>query len=237
MNKEKFKAGLKKHAVNTTASLVILTPLWAGVETYGFDVLREAVYSNDFLHNAFNTLHWNPEGLAMTESASKTARLLGIGTFYGGMGFVLNGGRRLSQKICQVKKESSEKIKGLHDTIYMGLIGGAMTPLYMWATEALSHQDIDTPTIVMASAISASIGFFGGPALGYAADMYEDFCGVKESERLPDKIRNLSRNKKLGLARLLTAASIGKTLAIYHFYHDVPIKEISQTIENIVGNI
>jgi len=224
----------KKHMVNSTALLAVLTPVWASVETYGYNLLRKGVYSNESLQNMFNSLNWDAEGLAMTESASQISRIIGVLTFYGGVGLVINKGRELSQKVNKITKESSEKIKKVHDTVYMGLISGTITPAYMWATEAISGQDIDTPTIVMASAISASIGFFGGALLGYAADTYEDLCGVKESERLPDRIRNLSKEKKLGLAGLLTATSIGLTAGIYQLYNEVPTEIVSETIENIV---
>lgn len=225
---------LKKHMVNSTALLAVLTPVWASVETYGYKLLREGVYSNESLQNMFNSLNWDPEGLAMTESASQISRIIGAATFYGGVGLVINKGRELSQKVNKITKESSEKIKKLHDTVYMGLISGAITPAYMWATEAISRQDIDTPTIVMASAISAAIGFCGGSLMGYAADTYEDLCGVKESERLPERIRNLSKEKKLGLAGLLTATAAGATLGIYQLYNEVPAELVSETIENIV---
>ena len=79
-----------------------------------------------------------------------------------------------------------------------------------------------------------------GSLLGFAADTYEDFTGIRESERLPSKIKKLGRKTKLGLAGLLTTISIGATLSIYGSYEDKPKEPVTvenaqyKTIDNLV---
>jgi hypothetical protein len=225
----KFIKGFGRNLVNTTAALAVVTPMWAGVETFGFDAAREAVYSSEHLKHIFDLFNWSPDGLYMSETASQTGRKIGAISFYGGMGFLINGGRRASQNLFKITKESKERTKKVHDALYVAVASAAMTPAYLKVTELVTNETIDPPTVALATTIATAIGIFGGTFIGQSIDTYEDLMGVRKSERLHKKIRNLGKKTKIGLVALLTAAALGTTAGIYHFYEDKSL--LPQTIE------
>ncbi|MFH1650227.1 MAG: hypothetical protein ABIA93_06785 [Candidatus Woesearchaeota archaeon] len=83
-----FKQGVRGHFANSTGMLAVLTPMWATIETFGYDAARHFVQGNVQAQRVFEYMHWNPDNLYMTEWQSMTSRALGIVTFYGGGGFV-----------------------------------------------------------------------------------------------------------------------------------------------------
>ncbi|MFH1650228.1 MAG: hypothetical protein ABIA93_06790 [Candidatus Woesearchaeota archaeon] len=108
----------------------------------------------------------------------------------------------------------------------------------MKATELFSGQPLDPSTITLATATAGVATLALGSVIGMAADTYEDFCGTRPSERLPASIARLNRKTKLGLAGILTAASLGITAATYVLHHNSPTPEglKPSSIEQIVQN-
>jgi hypothetical protein len=79
--------------------------------------------------------------------------------------------------------------------------------------------------------------FIGGP-IGYAIDTFRDLAGLKEMERnsYPDFIRRQGPKAKIGIASLLTAATIAITTGIYYLTPNKMEKENIQhsTLEKVI---
>ena len=92
----------------------------------------------------------------------------------------------------------------------MGVFNLLISPPIYYASGA--H---DIKQIIGGTVTGVAFGLLCGNLAGYNIDMFRDLTGVKESTRVPKFIRNKSSRMKLGLAALITAASIALTGAIY----------------------
>jgi hypothetical protein len=164
----------------------------------------------------------------MSNETSMNARLLGYVLAYGGLGKVYSKGLTLSRRLFKITPETKERVKQLHDAAYGAAYCTLISPPFYYAAGVR-----DLKQIALGTAASTVLGLgMGGPA-GWALDVFRDFTGLKESERLPKCIKNQSKNVKKGLAVLLIAGTIGLTAGVYslnsalHSTHST--QNISQT--------
>lgn len=85
------------------------------------------------------------------------ARLYAAGLTYSGMGWVISRGRDFSRNLFKITDATSEKIQGIHDSIYMVLIAAPIS-LGLYAT--------------------AAFNLISGPLIGYSIDAYRDLTGL-----------------------------------------------------------
>jgi len=169
----------------------------------------------------------------MSDDVSINARLL-AGLTYAGMGSVFSRGRDLWRMGFGITDKTREKIQGIHDIAYMTALNSAISPIFYYISGSRDWKEIVIGTAGIA-ALNLSLGW---PA-GYTIDLFRDLTGIKKSERIPSRIRNLGSGTKKGLATLALAGSLAVTAGIYGLTKD-KIQErhnqpsINQTIENKV---
>ena len=146
----------------------------------------------------------------MSGETSMHARMLGSALTYAGFGSLYAQGRDLSKKMFGITDAASERAKTLHDTLYTFVYLAALQPPFYYAAGSRRIKEIAIGTVGV-----AVIGLFSGPVTGYTLDSYRDFTGLKESERLPDFIKNQTPRTKKYAAVLLTATSVGALAAFY----------------------
>ncbi len=211
--------GLSKHLVNTTAIQTVVSPLLAYVET---------------------------SIAGMSNETSLNARLLGAGLGYAGLGFIYAKGLHLSRKIFEIKEDSLERLKQVHDTLFSLAYCSALQPALYLVAGSRDFGEIATSTM---GALGISL-IIGGP-VGYSIDLFGEFSGVRRNERVSNslealaktfdgknssengknyfsegirkvknKIGNFSSGMKKGLLSLVVASSIGLTAGIYAMNSD-----------------
>ncbi len=192
--------GLRDHLVNSTAIMTSVNPLYALLETKAFH---------------------------MTDQVSINARYRATWLTYGGLGWILLEGRKLSRRFFDITEKTSEWIQLAHDGIYTFCISLPIgPPFYWWSGET------DLRKIAVGTIASAGVGVLAGPVLGYGVDVYKDLVGLDECKRpsYPDVVKNLGSNTKRVIAAGLVAASIGLTAGVYSLTPD--IEENNVQIEN-----
>ncbi len=178
------KDNLVKHLVDSTAMMTIVNPVMAAMEVSPI--------------------------VGMTNQTSINARGLGTLLTFAGLSYVYTRGRELSKKTFRITKQTSEKVKQLHDTLYtIGYCVALSPPFYLAAGSR------DFKEIAMGTLVSGVSEFILGSPTGYAVDSFKDFAGIEESERLPAPIKRQSSRVKKGLIVLVTAASIATLVGIY----------------------
>jgi hypothetical protein len=183
-NKSSPLTSLKTHLVDSTAIMVASTPVFGAFELF------IAGMSNE---NSINS------------------RFLVTGLTYLGLGRVFTKGMDTSRKLFKINKETSEKIKQVHDAAYAVAYNAVMGPIFYYIAGV---RDINQ--VAIGTLCGMSLGLVLGSPMGYTVDAYRDFFGLKESERLPNFIKNQSRKVKLGLAGILAATSFGLTAGLYY---------------------
>ncbi|MEK6888144.1 MAG: hypothetical protein AABX14_04325 [Candidatus Aenigmatarchaeota archaeon] len=156
----------------------------------------------------YTALEMGPAG--MSSETSMHARILGSVLTYVGFGSIYAQGRDLSKRMFGITESASERVKILHDTLYNFVYLSALQPPFYYAAGSRNIKEI-----AIGTAGSALMGLFSGPVAGYAVDSFRDFTGLKESERLPNFIKNQSPKTKKYAAALLTAASVGALATVY----------------------
>ncbi len=145
----------------------------------------------------------------MSSDTSLEARIKIAGISYMGLAVLYTKARDLSKYIFKVTDSSSRKINIIHDSIYASVFNIiASIPIYMSSGADLEQTLKGTAGAVFLSLTTGAINGFG-------VDAYRDFTGVKESRRLPKKIKELSPNAKKWIAAGLIAASVGLTALVY----------------------
>ncbi len=151
----------------------------------------------------------------MSDDVSINARLLAAGLTYAGMGSVFSRGRDLWRMGFGITDKTREKIQGIHDIAYMTALNSAISPIFYYISGSRDWKEIVIGTAGIA-ALNLSLGW---PA-GYTIDLFRDLTGIKKSERIPSRIRNLGSGTKKGLATLALAGSLAVTAGIYGLTQD-----------------
>ncbi|MFA4820129.1 MAG: hypothetical protein WC613_04185 [Candidatus Aenigmatarchaeota archaeon] len=177
-----------------------------------FDALKNHFIDSTAIITATNpmytALEMGPAG--MSSETSMHARMLGSLLTYAGFGSLYAQGRDFSKKVFGITDAASERTKALHDTLYTFVYLAALQPPFYYAAGSRNIKEIAIGTIG-----SAVMGLLSGPVTGYTVDSYRDFTGLKESERLPNFIKNQTPRTKKYAAALLTATSVGSLAAFY----------------------
>lgn len=179
---QKIKEGLPYHITDSTAFLILSSPTFAAIETQFF---------------------------RMSHDNSVNSRLLAAGLTYAGIGGLFSKGMHSSRNFFDIKPESKERIKQIHDTGY-SLICSLTTPLFYYTAGVR-----DTEQIVLGTGVTLALATALGGPVGYFVDAFRDLTGLEDSERIPKTIQQKSPAVKKGLAALLTTAAAGLTFAMY----------------------
>ena len=94
-------------------------------------------------------------------------------------------------------------------------LNSAISPIFYYISGSRDWKEIVIGTAGIA-ALNLSLGW---PA-GYTIDLFRDLTGIKKSERIPSRIRNLGSGTKKGLATLALAGSLAVTAGIYGLTQD-----------------
>jgi hypothetical protein len=199
----KVKNALYKNLSDSTALLIVASPIQAAVDTFGLEYLGRATekLGMDFIQLS-----------AMSDENSINAKI-GVATLtYCGIGWAYGTSRDISRKIFKINQESKEKIQWLHDWIYTA----AFSSTVLGTAYALAGES-DTTKIATALVISAATQTVRGPLIGYSTDCFRDMLKIKECKRTtyPDLVKqSTSKTKKL-IAAGTVAASLGIMSLIY----------------------
>ncbi len=151
---------------------------------------------------------WEKLGLGFSDKLSIDSRIDASILFYSGAGLLFSKGRDLYYKAMH---RAASK---LHDAAYASLFG----VLFSAAIYAKNGAPIDD---VAAGALTgAALGAMVGTPVGYAIDAGRDLTGLKKSERLPEKVRNLPGLMKKSIYAGLLAASVALMAGIYYAVPD-----------------
>jgi hypothetical protein len=198
MKLEEIINSAKRHFSDGTAVAAVYTPAYALMET--------AI-------------------VGMSHELSMNSRLLGLAAIYGGLGNLIGLGRNISKKVFKITEESSEKIKNIHDTLYLAGSALIINPVFYLAAGARDPKEI-----IMGTVAGAVLGAAVGIPMGYAIDAFRDLLDIKKSERIPKKITMAKPGMKKAVATGLVVLSMGLTSAVYKF---VPDKKDINPVENI----
>ncbi|MBP7708114.1 hypothetical protein KA107_00375 [Candidatus Pacearchaeota archaeon] len=142
-----------------------------------------------------------------TEAQSTYSRLWGAAVTYFGLGKLYEFGQEKSREFFNIVTDEKKKD---HDALYGAAYNAIITPIWAYAVGLR-----EVGPIMWNTACMSALGLVIGGLAGYSMEAYQDFVGLKDSTRLPARIKKQSRTVKLGLASLGVAASIAATEGIY----------------------
>jgi len=150
--------------------------------------------------------------LDMTNEVSIKSRLIGTALTFFGMTYVYVGLRDRSRRLFHIGKGTSELVYGVHDALYTAVYLGTITPpCYLLSGET----DLEKIALATVGTIVGSLSL-GGP-VNYLMDVAEELVGVKEPERSPQWVRDLSLKAKRRVAAAGVAVPTIATIAFYMF--------------------
>lgn len=185
---QKLKEGFNYQIVDSTALMAVTTPFFAALETFA---------------------------AGMSDKHSINARLLAVGLTYAGMGRLFSKGLDASRGLFNIKPETKERLKQIHDASYAATYNLVMTPAFYYASGLRDAKKIAIGTLIATGLVS----IIGGP-MGYVVDAFRDLTGLKKSERLPNLLERQSPKLKKCFVGLLIAGSIAATTGIYSLTPD-----------------
>jgi hypothetical protein len=149
-------------------------------------------------------------GSGMSSDTSLEARLKVVQLSYMGLAVVYTKLRDLSKYVFNINDSSAEKVHKIHDSLYTTVFNiGISVPVYLSSGANWKQTLIGTGSALVLSF------FITGPINGYGVDAYRDFWNLEKSNRLPEKIRQLTPRCKKGIAAALIGASVGLTSIVY----------------------
>ena len=166
--------------------------------------------------------------MGLSDSTSISNRINGSIIFYLGAGSAFSKGRDLYNNIFNVKEDSKYKI--LHESIWGTLFGAGINSV-ITAVNSPNLEDV-----VSGGIAGAIIGSVTGFPSGYFIDLYRDLTGITSSERMPEKIKDLSKSVKIGIATGLMVASIASMTAIYYTTPD-NFQGLSNYLTPFINNV
>ncbi len=140
---QKIRKGFKQHIVDSTAILVIGTPISAGFET----------------------------GLAgMSDDVSLNARFIATGLTFGGMGSIISKGRDIWRKGFNVNDETKEIIQQTYDAAYLTTINSILGPIFYYVSGSRDWEEITIGTGA-AALLSLTMGGPAGYTIDAVRDL------------------------------------------------------------------
>jgi len=199
----KLKNGFYKNLSDSTALLIIASPIQTAVDTFGLEYLGRATnkLGADFIQLS-----------AMSDENSIKAKI-GVATLtYCGIGWLYGTSRDISRKVFKITQESKERIQWLHDWIYTAAFSSTVL-----GTAYIAGGENDTAKIATALTISAATQTIRGPLIGYSTDCFRDIFGFKECTRTtyPNLIKKMNSKSKKLVAAGAIATSLGLMSLIY----------------------
>lgn len=166
----------------------------------------------------------------MSDEVSINARIFASIIGYLGLGSLISRGRDFYRKVFKVKDTISERVQWVHDTVYLTAVNFLIAPAIYSVSEA------DLKQIVYGTLSCMGLSLVNGYILGGSYDIGRDLTGLKESKRLPEKIRKLPKKTKIGIAISLLAALVALNGAIYKITPDNELTNQKETtsIETII---
>jgi len=146
----------------------------------------------------------------VSNNTSINARVLATGLCYAGIGLLVAGGRDISRRITGIDDSSSEKAQVIHDGAYMTLFNLVYAPALFYAGGSRDFEEIARGT-----AVAVGISVFLGYPSGYAIDAFRDLFGFKKTDRLPNRVRELSDSTKKYIGAATVAAAISVMTLTY----------------------
>jgi hypothetical protein len=211
-----------RHVVDSTAICAIANPILAILETQGGTILNPLL----------NPINLHAQNLS--DEVSINARIIATIATYAGIGSAISKGRDYSRRAFHVTSASSERSKGMHDTLFLAAFNGVTTPALYYASGARGVTEIAS-----GAAVATIFGLVAGMPMGKAIDTYRNLTNLQQQATEPERTLLLEQTKKplhktvrYGIVAALTAASIALTGAIYHV---TPDRELALTSEYIVS--
>lgn len=186
---------LKRHVVDTTAMLTGSSPIYCAWEMLGLGALSNL----------------GIEVEKMTYDVSLTTRLNVVKLSFLGLGYAFAGLRRVSRAVCGITQETKEKAQKLHDRVFTAVFNVSFSYGVLYP---LSGEE-DPKKLLWASLGTGVLGFLSGAITGKAIDWFEDFTGIQQSQRVPERIRRLPTPVKTMMGAGLTATSASLIALIY----------------------
>lgn len=146
----------------------------------------------------------------MSAEVSFNSRILGAALGYAGLSYLFKKGRSGWRKLFNITEKHSEKTQQFMDTAYSMTYNFILSPPFYWIAGARDVSEIVYGTLFSTAAVIT----FGGP-VGYLIDLYGELTGLRSSERISPRIRNLSTSLKKTLFVAITATSIALSAGIY----------------------
>ncbi len=180
------------------------------IDTTGFNVAAAPVYAA--LENAV---------VGMPDDVCLKMRLFGAGLGYAGLAFLYARGRDAYRNYFRITQKSSEFKQGVHDFLYCATFNVLLSPPMYALTGATWKENL--AGTALSALIALPVGWLGG----YGIDAGRDLTGIKESERVPGKIRKLHGAVKKTLAAASIIASAGLVYGILALTPDKPKPPVS----------
>ncbi len=165
----KNKERLKYRVVDPTGMLVESTPIFAAFE---------------------NGI------VGYTNAVSRNVRLFAAGAAYLGLGKLLTKGREYSRERFNITEDSLERVQHIHDALYTGVFNLLISPPMYTISQILEGQTIDFKKMKVATGLAIATGILNGGPMGYVIDIFRDFTGVEENNRLPNSLGGLANTAK-----------------------------------------
>ncbi|HLC58532.1 MAG TPA: hypothetical protein VJI68_01595 [Candidatus Nanoarchaeia archaeon] len=211
-------------------------------QTFGEKLWRHVVDSTamlTFSNVPFTALDlfWNKMG----NEVAQGTRAYVIGSVYGGLGFLIAGGRRFSERKFGITDQTNEGIRSIHDVSVLLGVNLIINPIFYALAGETDPEKIFYGTL-STSALSALIA----PVFGAMISVYEDLTEIQKCERkwYPKVLSDLNSKTKKMVVAGLTAASVVTTLGLYelnNYIHrnnsQVQIQECREgNLESLVEN-
>ncbi|MEK6760471.1 MAG: L-alanine exporter AlaE [Nanoarchaeota archaeon] len=174
---------IKNYFVDTTGLLLVSIPIAAAVEIFI---------------------------IGLSISISLESRIKVIALAYLGLGLIYAKGRDFSKKLFKIEKNSSEKIRALHDSFYTVLFNIILSLIIYLSSGANLSLAANGAVVI------AIVSFISGPISGYSIDSFRDFTGTKNSDRkMPAFLKNAGSDAKKIISIVIVITAVVATAGIY----------------------
>ncbi|MEM8862979.1 MAG: hypothetical protein AAGD96_32105, partial [Chloroflexota bacterium] len=149
--------------------------------------------------------------LQVRPEVSLRARLVIIGLTYLGTGILVAKGRDLSKSFFGLNKLGvAERKILLHDLFYLVAFNAVFGPIVYLLSGASWSE------LVQATLFAMGLSFFTGPINGFFIDAVGELTELRQSDRLPVRVRQMSLYRKLSLFLGMLGLWIAVFVLIYN---------------------